>query len=334
MEMSVERIIQTKLGPQVDSQVKEALDEFQERNWRKKNVIVVNLPESKKKDIEDRKQDDMTEIYKIFNKLIRFDEEDLDLMPVRLGRISDRPRMLRATFASEIKVRELVKQAREKNHLLNPGVQDNKNKMYINRDFTEKEREIRKSLYEEKKFRESKGETNLQIRGTSIVQIAPKPHFRSNQDTNPATQALGPPQSGQQNYVSYSQVISRSPQDPGALNVQEQAQAIGLAQQNNQAYHHINTTQQGQRPQKVTQNTRSLINDTSKAQRNIGAGNRDTSQNRIQGRQPLVSSRQMYEGQNQYATRHRARITQQMETMSRHSPAGRGGPPQTRVSNM
>ena len=114
--------------------------------------------------VDDKKVDDLYAIHRLFNKLIRFDEEDLEIMPVRLGRIGENPRILRATFMSKAKVKELVQQAREKNDVINPGEKDNKRKIYINRDYSAKDRETRKLLLDEKKRREALEERNIVIK--------------------------------------------------------------------------------------------------------------------------------------------------------------------------
>ena len=122
----------------------EALDEFGEKIWRRKNVLVCNLPESDKIAIIDKKNDDLEKIKPIFNKFIQFNENDIDGLPVRVGKIGAGPRMLKVTLWSEAKIRELVLKAREQNHLINPTETDNKKKLYINRDYTQLDRQLRK----------------------------------------------------------------------------------------------------------------------------------------------------------------------------------------------
>ena len=158
LEKKLEDSITNKVGKMVDEKIETELDEFQEMLWRQKNVLIVGLPESNNPVIHQRQIDDLNEIHRIFNLFVRFDDRDIEGLPVRLGRISDRPRTLRITLKSERMVKEVTNKARDLNHLLNPTEKDNRKKIYLNKDFTERERRNRQNLQEEKKERERKGE--------------------------------------------------------------------------------------------------------------------------------------------------------------------------------
>ena len=151
LEQRIDNTINQKVGTIVNNTVESALDEFDDKLWRQKNILIVNLAESRKENVEDRKEDDMNEVLLIFNKFVRFSREDAEAMPVRLGRIGNRPRILRITLKSETMIRTIVQKARDSNHLLNPTETDNKKKVYINRDYTQKERQERKRKNEELK---------------------------------------------------------------------------------------------------------------------------------------------------------------------------------------
>ena len=73
-------------------------------------------------------------------------------------------------------VKSLTNKAREHNNQLNPHETDNRKKIYLNRDYTEKLIQQRKALYEEKKYRESRGEKNLVYRKRRVVQ---DPRYRN-----------------------------------------------------------------------------------------------------------------------------------------------------------
>ena len=180
----------------------EALDEFGEKIWRRKNVLVCNLPESDKISIIDKKNDDLEKIIPIFNKFIPFNEKDIDGLPVRVGKVGAGPRMLRVTLWSEAKIRELVLKAREQNHLINPTETDNKKKLYINRDYTQLDRQLRKQRRLQNKaedlFEEGdhpQGAKNRRTENTQMMQMhssyanAVTSKIPNSQNQNPGQQA-------------------------------------------------------------------------------------------------------------------------------------------------
>ena len=180
MSTEIERVVQDKvqivndLHRQnvegiVDQRIEGHLDEFRDSLWRQKNLLIVNLPESRNPDIKARMNYNMDEVYRIFNLFVEFRDSDVETMPVRLGRISDKPRLLRVTLKSELMLNTIVNKAREQNHLLNPYERDPRKKIYINKDYSEKERIQRKKAVDEKKERERNGETNLEIRRGKVV---------------------------------------------------------------------------------------------------------------------------------------------------------------------
>ena len=169
LQQRFENSLNDRMVDYIEGRVESGMEEVQEKMWRKKNVLVINLPESKKSNVEERIKEDSDEVYRIFNLLIRFYDEDMECMPVRLGRIGDKPRILRVTLKSEFMAKELTQKARDQNHIINPKETDNRKKIYINRDYTFKDRERRQRAMDEKKERESRGETNLTIRKNKVV---------------------------------------------------------------------------------------------------------------------------------------------------------------------
>ena len=352
----VDNAINGLVSGTVDVKISVALDDFQERQWRKRNVLVINLPESSKKTVDDKKMDDLYAIHRLFNRLVRFDEEDLEIMPVRLGRIGENPRILRATFTSEAKVKELVQQAREKNDIINPTEKDNKRKIYINRDYSAKDRETRKLLLDEKKRREALGEKNIVIKGDKLVIEQNPPHLRRNRGIGQGTQ--NQMQGGQamalipQGTMDRPQTQRRIPSRPYNEIVQEQNNnAPGTLSQ----IHRQDINQnQGMRASRYPINTEGQNQGEIENQRNNAPGRyQDQEQNRQergrnqttraqnsnhmnlneQNRQNnnptgLDTERQLRDYQyqlNRPRTRSSFRNT---EIGSRLSPAGRGMPPQ------
>ena len=92
--------------------------------------------------------------------------------PVRLGAAGgNRPRMLRISMLSEQKKKMVLKKAPE----LNKNVPIEK-RIYVNQDFTKKQREANKALRDELRAelrtRTETGEQNLAIRGGKTVTLS------------------------------------------------------------------------------------------------------------------------------------------------------------------
>lgn len=133
-------------------ELEQSLDELNEKIWRRKNLLVVNLPESNMRNIDDRKRDDLEAVKPMFRKFVHFEESDIEGLPVRVGIFNNnKPRLLRVSFKSEIKVKELVHRSREQTYLINPTETDNRRKIYFNRDYTLNDREQRKGIIDIKK---------------------------------------------------------------------------------------------------------------------------------------------------------------------------------------
>ena len=175
----------------IQEEIDEKLDEFQDKLWRTRNLIFVNVPESSSRTIPDRQADDLHEAIAILNQIVKFHPSQMEGVPVRVGKVGNRPRLLRITLKSDIQVGQIVKKARENNDLLNPEETDNSKKIYINRDYSEKDRTLRKKLFAEKREREQKGETDLVIRRNKVVKLEGRA-LRSN---NVPRSHMGPPRS-------------------------------------------------------------------------------------------------------------------------------------------
>ena len=172
LDKNLEEQINNKIETALNNKLEGAFDSFQERLWRRKNVMIVNLPESDKANVEDRMYDDREEVDYLFNKITNFDINEIDGMPVRVGKISyDYPRLLRVTLKSERMVKDLVYKAKKKLDILNPQEKDKKKKIYINKDFTQQDRQERKEAYRELRERASKGEEGLTVRKNRVVRL-------------------------------------------------------------------------------------------------------------------------------------------------------------------
>ena len=160
----------SQAGSVMDEKIEEAIEDYQDTTWRRKNLLLVNIPDSTKKDTIDRQNDDYLEVYEILNKLVDFEETDLECKPVRVGKFQNGPpRLLRITLKSEYMARDIANKARDNTNLLNPNETDNKKKIYINKDFSYKARESRKMALKENKEREEKGEEGLTIWKNKVI---------------------------------------------------------------------------------------------------------------------------------------------------------------------
>ena len=138
------------------------MEEKLEREKRKNNIIIVNMKESTKTDLRERKENDRAAAKTLLEKLVPLEDCDIG-EPTRLGKEGgNRPRMLRVTLKSE---EQILKKAPE----VNKNLKSNDKKIYINSDFTPKQREQNKILRAEMKRRTEEGEEDLTIRHGKIV---------------------------------------------------------------------------------------------------------------------------------------------------------------------
>ena len=162
-----------------------------DRERRKLNVVIHNLPESEPSEVESREQKDLS----------KFEETIKDAMHLRVqatkcfrvGRLSeDRPRLLIVTLSDYETKMELL---RSSSQLRNTPEWQH---LYINPDLTPAEREENRKLRQELASRRAAGEENISIRKGKIVKVShnPQPHQQQ--------QASG----------TANQVTQRSAEDP------------------------------------------------------------------------------------------------------------------------
>ena len=235
VEKKMEKNVEDKVNKKLDKDITEKVDkvtsvklqlafeDYDEKLWRRKNLLVCNLEESSKKAIDDRKKDDLERVMPILNKVAKIEENDLESMPVRIGKVGNKPRMLRLALKSEAMVRHIHKRARENSNLINPEETDNKKKIYINRDYTEQDREMRKLARRQYNNERELDEANNQYVSNSKQRKIDNPNQRNlNQVGNqrdyqfPNQQNYGPQMPFQQNYGPQFQQILRPqmPQQP------------------------------------------------------------------------------------------------------------------------
>ena len=167
--------------------VTEYLDEKHEKEKRKTNIVITNLPESKKETPEERKQDDLDKVRKIVEKIMPVTEtQGIEFEnPVRLGQFrigsNVKPRLLKVSVSSEETKNAILRKA----YKLNQGTTNADERVYINHDLTPKQREAEKELRKELRTRREGGEEDLMIRNGRIVKkVARQLSDKTDQDAD------------------------------------------------------------------------------------------------------------------------------------------------------
>ena len=181
LEKSMGEQLEEKIEEVVERKLEEKMEEMMEVEKRKKNLVIVNMAESTKTEIEECRKDDLAAAKKILSAIADVKEGDIS-EPIRLGKkgLGSRPRMLKITMKEEGKKKEILKNAPK----LNQGKSQGETKIYVNEDLTRLQREKHKALRDELKRRKQDGEANIAIRNWRIVELPPKSDTDS---TNSAT---------------------------------------------------------------------------------------------------------------------------------------------------
>lgn len=134
------------------------LEDFEEREKRKNNLIIFGIPESHSLNPESRKKEDLDNVYSIFHRDLDVKSQEVKTL-YRLGKKSDSPRPLKVVMGNEATREEILREARK----------IRLNTVQINKDFTKTERSEYKRLKKEMLERTEKGEENLVIRRGKIT---------------------------------------------------------------------------------------------------------------------------------------------------------------------
>ena len=160
----------------VSAKVQEAMEEAQEQQKRKLNLVLVNVPESSNPDREAALKEDEEKVGQLVNKITSAGSETplprKGFNSIRLGKrnAGTRARLLRITVDNLETKKQILKEAFRLN---DPNEKDPSKKVFVNPDYTLKQREENKLLRQELKERTSKGETDLIISGKKIVKKPP-----------------------------------------------------------------------------------------------------------------------------------------------------------------
>ena len=156
--------------------VDDNVTELQERERRKNNLVVFNMPEADSEDREERKLYDVESIAELLRELNIQSEVS---RPVRLGpKTADQryPRPLRVTVEKEEIKWSVLKNAKN----LTRSGKEQLRTVYVKRDMTPKERDqeacLRKELQEKRRLEEESGGQNQWIiwKGKIVKRRQPK----------------------------------------------------------------------------------------------------------------------------------------------------------------
>ena len=164
-EAQVQNIVEKKLENIVDEKVSDAIREMNEHESRKLNLIFVNVPEGEGDDPKSKDKEVLTEIMK---KVLPTDDINFEQIN-RLGekKQDSRPRLLKVRVKNMETKMKILKSSSKINEGSN--IEDPRKKMYINIDYTRKEREMNKNLREELRNKPAHEREKYQIRNNKIV---------------------------------------------------------------------------------------------------------------------------------------------------------------------
>ena len=125
----------------ISNTVISALNENKEKERRRLNVILHQLPESTAENSQTRKNDDMLAASKIFNEVLSISSKVTNA--IRLGQKGAKPRLLKITLDSERSKALILKNCTK---LRSSDIPEYLKSVYITPDLTPNERENNKAL--------------------------------------------------------------------------------------------------------------------------------------------------------------------------------------------
>ena len=171
-----------KIEEAVEKKLNEMQEDHEDKEKRRRNIIISNIVECNDNDREIRKQADLKRVKAKLEEIAEgLGNEISD--PIRLGRFEagKPPRPIKVTVKSERVKGYILANARK----IRQTETDNRKKVWVNADQTKKERDASKALREELKRRRDAGETDIVIWGTKIVKKVPRTD-RNEGDSRPA----------------------------------------------------------------------------------------------------------------------------------------------------
>ncbi|KAK2152942.1 hypothetical protein LSH36_314g03052 [Paralvinella palmiformis] len=150
----------------IDSKIEEGISAYRERELRKTNIIIHNLPEADIASPEDRKQEDEQNIM-IMARKIKVPDVDIKSI-IRLGEKKQKPRLMKVELSTVSQKRAMLQNAK----LLTECEEDSMKKMYTNADLSMISRQQNKVLGQRLTDRVARGEKDLVIRRCKIIQLS------------------------------------------------------------------------------------------------------------------------------------------------------------------
>ena len=163
--------LQAKIEEIVKKEMKEAIEEREEQERIGPYLIIANIPESNKRTEEDRKVEDTNRVRAILERT-ELNEEELNEVTVeaRLGREirEGRNRMIKIKTTNPQTKTKILKNSRLAKHRDCPA----SDRVYINRDLTQKQRQRGKVLRDElREKRETNREQKWIIKNDKVVEL-------------------------------------------------------------------------------------------------------------------------------------------------------------------
>ena len=176
--------------PPPQQEVTGAIEEYIDRQRRKCNLIIRNLLEPKAQSTSERASQDINLFKEIVYKELKINTSDIEILKAtRLGKLSDKPRLLRISVSNEQSKAGILRAASK--------LKSSKkwSSLYFSADLTQRERETNRQLQAELKCHKENGENNLHIRNGKIVTVQPRPTNQpSVQETEPMEDNTQPSQ--------------------------------------------------------------------------------------------------------------------------------------------
>ena len=143
----------------------EGIEDYRDRELRKMNLILHNLPESEALVAKDRTEADVSSFSSICEEVLQVEGCEVESC-CRLGkRVEGKNRLVKVTVKSVSMKRSVLQEARK----LRQSEDAILKKVYITPDLSVKDREVQKKLQKELRERRDNGEENLVIRRGQIV---------------------------------------------------------------------------------------------------------------------------------------------------------------------
>ena len=182
---SIQKVSNTVSGNKAARDLPQALDDHMDKERRKANLVIHNLPEQDGNSVAERSEKDVTAFVTMIRDVMKL--HVASSKSFRVGKKhQDRPRLLIVTLDNPACKHDILKGAPQLRRC-----KDYEN-VYVTPDLTQKEREANRKLREELAARRNAGEANLTIRGGKIIQVTAHNRLLTGRDGGTRSQATQP----------------------------------------------------------------------------------------------------------------------------------------------